>query len=103
MLHSFLVSSLALLAVNGAAVLPVKSGTSLQAVSKAAFAPASDDVISTNVLELTKSSNQSRSNTILANLMRSDATAKGQAPSGSLTAALGGQEYLVSIEWAGDS
>jgi hypothetical protein len=103
MLRSFLVSSLALLAVNGAAVPPVKRGASLQPISKAAFAPASEDAISTNVLELTKSSKQSRSNKILTSLMKGDAITKRQTPSGSLTAALGGQEYLVSIEWAGDS
>jgi len=103
MLRSFIVSSLALLTVNGAAVPPVKRGVSLQSVSKTAFAPASDDVISTNVLQLTKSSKPSRSNTILASLMKGGATAKRQVPSGQLTAALGGQEYLVSIGWAGDS
>src|SRR5215469_1028750 len=103
MFRAFLVSYLALLTINGAALPPVKRGASLQAVSKAAFAPASDDVISTNVLQLTKSSKQSRSNTILASLMKDNAITKRQAPSGSLTAALGGQEYLVSIEWAGNS
>ena len=103
MLRSFFVSSLALLVANGAAVPPVKRATSLQAVSKSAFAPASEDAISANVLELTKSSKQSRSNTILSGLMKGDTVTKRQTASGSLTAALGGQEYLVSIEWAGES
>lgn len=103
MLRTYFVSCLALLAVNGAAVPPIKRGISLEVVSKAAFAPASEDAISTNVLTLTKSSKQSRSNTILAGLMKGDDVTKRQAPSGSLTAALGGQEYLVSIEWGSES
>jgi len=103
MFRFFLVSSLALLAANGAAVPSVKRGTSLQVVSKAAFAPASEDAISTKVLALTKSSKQSRSNTILTDLMKGDDVTKRQAPSGSLTATLGGQEYLLSIEWGGES
>lgn len=104
MLCFLFVSSLALLGANGAAVPPIKRGTSLQTVSKAAFAPASEDVISTNVLELTKSTKQSRSNTILSSLMKGDdALTKRQAPSAPLNAALGGQEYLVPIEWGGDS
>src|SRR5579871_1213164 len=101
MLRSIFVSSLTLLAVNGAAVPPVKRGVSLQAVSKAAFAPASEDTISTNVLALTKSSKHSRSNTILTDIMKDDDYTKRQAPSDSLTAALGGQEYLISIQWGG--
>jgi hypothetical protein len=101
MLHSVLFSSLVLFGVplaNGAAVPVAKR---LQTVKKAAFAPASEDVITSNYVPIAKSTKQSRSNAILGALMQGDDLAA--APSETLTTGDGGQEYLISIEWAGTS
>lgn len=101
MLQSLLLSSIVLLGfplANGAAVPLAKR---LQAVKRAAFAPPSKDAITTNYAPIKKSTKQSRSNAILGALMQRDDLAA--TPSETLTAGDGGQEYLISIEWAGTS
>jgi len=94
MLGSLVHSSLLLLGLPsayGAAVQLSKNSIPVRDVS-------SVDAVTSNYAPIVKSTKASKSNAILSEAAKRDTT-----PSAALTAALGGQEYLVSIEWAGSS
>jgi len=92
MLGSLIHSSLLLVG------LPSAYGAAVPSSKHPVRGVSSTDAITSNFAPIVKSTKGSKSNAIL-----SQAAKRATTPSTTLTAALGGQEYLVSIEWAGTS